>query len=73
MQVLRYALYGKDRSTFADASAAHTDWGSKIRALFPHRRPRASARGAHRSSAGAYGDASARRRTLIGTLVGGAR
>lgn len=31
VEILRYALYGKSRLTFADASAHHRDWGQGIR------------------------------------------
>eukprot|EP00884_Botryococcus_braunii_P012233 jgi/Botrbrau1/2100/Bobra.0093s0008.1 len=31
IEILRYALYGKSRYTFADASAQHRDWYSNIR------------------------------------------
>ena len=33
-QVLRYTLYGKERSTFVDASSLHNDWWQKIRNLW---------------------------------------
>jgi hypothetical protein len=67
LQVLRYALYGKARNTFADASAAHYDWASKIRALFPRNRRPASGRERRY-----WGDAAPRLRSLAERLWGAA-
>ena len=33
-QVLRYTLYGKERSTFLDASFLKNDWWQRVRDLF---------------------------------------
>lgn len=33
-QVLRYTLYGKERSTFLDASYLKSDWWQRVRNLF---------------------------------------
>ena len=34
VQVLRYTLYGKERSTFVDASFLRNDWWQRVRDLF---------------------------------------
>ncbi len=32
--MLRYTIYGKERSTFVDASFLHNDWWQRVRDLF---------------------------------------